>query len=145
MGEVYKKAKEVFEKELEKIVDKGDINPTNLEFAYKLVDIIKDIGEICEMDDEMYDEESSGRRMYGMRRSRRYPYMGNYTVEGSYGRGYSGADGGYGSNSNYGGNSYGGRSSGTSAMHSKLQRLLDEASTDRERMMIQSWMDDLMV
>lgn len=34
---------------------------------------------------------------------------------------------------------------GGSAMRSKLQRLMDEASTDRERMMIQSWMDDLMV
>ena len=141
MGDIYKKAKDVFEKELQKIIDKGDMNPTNLEYSYKIVDIIKDIGEICEQDEEMYDEESSG-RTYGMRRSRRYPYMGNYTVEGSYGRGYSGADGGYGSN--YSGNNYGSRTSGTSAMHSKLQRLLDEASTDHERMMIQSWMDDLM-
>lgn len=137
MCEVYKKAKEVFEKELQKIIDKGDMNPTNLDYSYKIVDIIKDIGEICEQDEEMYDEESSGRRMYGMRRSRRYPYMGNYTVEGSYGRGYSGNDGGYGGN-------YGNRTSGGSAMRSKLQRLMDEASTDHERMMIQSWMDELM-
>lgn len=136
MGDIYKKARDVFEKELEKIVDK-DVNPTNLEYAYKLVDIIKDIGEICEQDEEMYDEESSGRRMYGMRRSRRYPYMGNYTVEGSYGRGYSGTDG-------YSSANYDNRNSRNSAMRAKLQRMMDEASNDHERMMVQTWMDELM-
>ena len=141
MNDLYKKTKDVFEKELEKIIDKGNVNSTDLDLVYKLVDIIKDIGEICEKDEEMYGYESSGRRGYGMMRSRYYPYMGEYTVEGSYGRGYSGegnyrrgysADGGYG----------GGRSN-NSAMKAKLQQLMSEAKNDHEKMMIQSWMDDL--
>ena len=145
MKDVYKKAKDLFEKELDKVVAGGSMTASNLELTYKIVDIIKDINEICEADDAMYDEEYSGRRGYGMRTSRSYgygyPYMGNYTVEGSYGRGYSGMDGGYGMNNS---NNYGNRSSGNTAMRSKLQQLLNEAQTDHERAMIQSWMDELM-
>lgn len=128
MNDLYKKAKNVFEKELERVVDKGDLSPTNLEFSYKLVDIIKDIGEICEKEDIMYEDDYSGRRGYSMRHSRYYPYMGEYAVEGTYGRGYSGE--GY-------------RRSNTSSMKASLQQLLNEASNEHERMMIQRWMDEV--
>lgn len=130
MGDSYKKVKELLEKELDKIAEKGTIDPTNLEYSYKIVDIIKDIYEICEKEDNMYDEESSGRRGYGMRRSRYYPYMGEYRVEGTYGRGRSG-------------DAYGRGYSNASSMKAKLHQLMDETDNDRERMMIQSWMDDL--
>ena len=132
MKDLYKRTRDLYERELGKIVDKGNINSTDLELTYKLVDIIKDINEICESDDEMYGEESS-RRNYGMRRSRYYPYMGEYTVEGSYGRGYSG-EGGFGYNAGY---------SSASPMRSKLQKLMDEAGTEHERMMIQRWIDEV--
>lgn len=137
MKDVYKKTKDLFEKELDRLTATGNMSASNLELTYKIVDIIKDINEICEKDDMMYDEDYSGRRGYGMRMSRSYgygyPYMGSYTVEGNYGRGYSGMDGGYGGNN-----------SGNTAMRSKLQQLMNEAQTDHERAMIQSWMDSLM-
>ena len=50
------------EKELEKIADQG-FTTSNLEIAYKLVDIVKDIYEI--------DEKKGSEGTYG-----RYPYMG---------------------------------------------------------------------
>ena len=126
MNDVMKKTKDMFEKELGKIVDKGEMTASNLELVYKIVDILKDVAEICEKEDGMgYEDEYSNRRGYGMMRSRYYPYMGNYTVEGSYGRGYSG-----------------GRSN-TSSIKAKLHQLMNEAENDHERMMIQTWMDDL--
>ena len=138
MGDVYKKAKDLFEKEFEKIVDKGEINDKTLDYSYKLADIIKDINKICDYEEEReYDESYSGRRGYSMRRSRDYqmmPPMSNwYPMEGNYsygyGRGYSG--------------DYGRGMSNASPMKSKLHQLLNEASNDRERMMIQSWIDEL--
>lgn len=143
MKETYKKTKDLLERELDKLIAGDNMTATNLELTYKIVDIVKDINEICEKDAMMYDEEYSGRRGYGNRSSRAYgyPYMGSYASEGNYGRGYSGMDGGYGMNNS--GNNYGGRSSGDTAMRSKLQQLLNEAQNDHERMMIRTWMDEL--
>lgn len=143
MSEVYKKTRDLLERELEKLVASDNMTATNLELTYKIVDVIKDIDEICEKDSMLYGEDYSGRRGYNMRSSRAYgyPYMGNYMVEGSYTSGNN-YGGGYSGNNYVGG--YSNRNSGTSEMRSKLQKLLDEASTDHERMMIQSWMNDLM-
>lgn len=145
MSEVYKKTKDLLESELEKLVAGGNMTAANLELTYKIVDVIKDIGEICEQDAMMYEDDYSGRRGYGMRSSRSYgyPYMypngGNYYVEGSYA-------GGYGNNysnnySNNGGYSQG--QSRNSQMEMKLRNLMNEASNDQERMMIQNWMNEL--
>ena len=139
MSEVYKKTKDLLENELEKLVTGGNMMATNLELTYKIVDIIKDIGEICERDEIMYEEDYSGRRGYGMGRSRSYgyPHMypsgGNYYVEGSY------APGNYSRNG-----SYNQGMSRNSNMEMKLKQLMSEASNDQERMMIQSWMNELM-
>lgn len=112
MGDVYDKARELFEKELDRIVDKKDINATDLENSYKIVDILKDLEKICKLQNENgYSGRSRG--SMGMRRSGRWPYYGDY--------GYS----------------------GTSQMTSKLHKMLSEASNDRERMMIQAWIDEL--
>lgn len=126
MGDVYKKAKNLFEKELEKIVDNGDVSPANLEFSYKLVDILKDICEICSMDNGGYDDEYSGRYSYRNGYSRNYPYEG-----------YSNRNGNYSNYSGY--NGY----SGNSMMAMKLRNLMNEATNDRERMMIQSWLNEV--
>lgn len=142
MSDLYKMAKGVFEKELEKVLEKGDMSPTTLEYSYKLVDIIKDIGEICERDNAMYDEEYSGRRGYGMMRSRYYPrYEQGFIPEAM---GYSE----YGGYSNYGGNysgnsNYGRGRSNNSSMKAELQRLLGEATNEHEKMMVQRWIDEL--
>ena len=118
MGDVYKKAKHLFENELEKIVDKGDMSPTNLDFSYKLVDILKDISTICAMEESGYgyDEEYSGRPYYRNGYSRNYSYDGHPTW-----------------------NNY----SGNSMIAAKLRNLMSEASNDRERMMIQSWIKEV--
>lgn len=87
--------KYLLEEELEKIVRKGDITPTELERLDKAVDIIKDIETICAMKEYNYQEDeegySGGHPMY-MRDGR----GGSY--EGSYRRG-----GGGGGNSRMGG------------------------------------------
>ena len=49
---VYNEMCELLEKELDKIVEKGDISPTELESAYKSIDIIKDIETIKAMRNE---------------------------------------------------------------------------------------------
>ena len=112
MGDVYKKARNLFENELEKIVTKGDMTPTNLELTYKVIDILKDITEICAMDESGYGymNDYSG-----------YGYMNDYSGRRSYRRGYS----------------------GNSMMGMKLRNLMNEASNDKERMMIQSWLNEL--
>lgn len=124
MGDVYKRAKGLFEKELEKIVDKGDITPANLDYSYKLIDIIKDIDEVCAMDnaEREYEDEYSGRRSYRNGYSRNYPYE-NYSYRGS-----------YQGNPGY---------SGNSMIVSKLHNLMNEASNEKERMMIQSWLNEV--
>ena len=119
MGDVYKKAKNLFEKELEKIVDKGDVNPTNLEYSYKLIDIIKDIDTVCAMSDAGYgyEEEYSNRPFYRNGYSRNNSYN-------EYRPPYSGY-------------------SGNSMLSMKLHNMMNETSNEKERMMIQSWINDI--
>lgn len=73
--------KQLLEEELEKIVRKGDITPTELERLDKAVDIIKDIETICAMKEYNYQEEeegySGGYPMY-MREGRGGSYEGSY-------------------------------------------------------------------
>ena len=52
--------KEMLEDELKKIAKKGDITPSELDSAYKVVDIIKDIGEITKHEHEMQEYSSTG-------------------------------------------------------------------------------------
>lgn len=51
-------------KELETIADKG-ITSSNLDATYKLIDIYKDIKEICKMEDEERYGTRGGRSNYG--------------------------------------------------------------------------------
>ena len=53
---VLENMKEILEDELKKIAKKGDINPTELEATYKVVDIIKDIETIEAMREYGEDE-----------------------------------------------------------------------------------------
>ncbi len=55
--------------EVEEIVAKNDITPTELDRVYKVVDVIKDIVTIDAMEnaDEDWDEEGSYRGGYGIR------------------------------------------------------------------------------
>lgn len=124
MDRVLEDAKKLYLSELAKLVDKHDIAQSNIDWHFKLIDMIKDICKIECKEQEMYEDDYSGRRGYHMGYSRSYPYpnyMGEYTVEGTYGRGYS----------------------RSSPMHAKLQKLMDETDNDHERSMIRAWMNEL--
>lgn len=71
--------KQLLEEELEKIVRKGDITPTELERLDKAVDIIKDIETICAMKEYNYQEEEEEEGYSG-----RYPYYTRGGRGGSY-------------------------------------------------------------
>lgn len=163
--------KQLLEEELEKIVRKGDVTPTELDRLDKAVDIIKDIETICAMKEYNYQEEeegySGGYPMY-MRDGR----GGSY--EGSYRRGGNSRMGGYmmdpryyrdgrSYDDSYDGGSYvrgdrfydsryydqdrGGNSRGYSGHTSKedlkkdLQEMLNKAGSDKERMAIQQLLE----
>lgn len=100
--------KDLICEELDKINKKHDINPGELEMAYKAVDIIKDISTIEAMeeygDEYSYDDDMSYARnrdsmgRYSSRRGRRSYDGGNYSNRRSYNDrmsmdgGYSGAE-----------------------------------------------------
>ena len=101
--------KDLICEELDKINKKHDINPGELEMAYKAVDIIKDITTIEAMEDadfggDSYDDDMSyarnrdSRGRYSSRRGRGSYDGGNYSNRRSYNdrmqmdRGYSGAE-----------------------------------------------------
>ena len=98
--EILEDLKDMLCQELDKIVEKKDINPTELEVAYKAVDIIKDITTIEAMEeadfgDYSYDDAMTYRRhrddmgRYSGRRMRRSYDDGKMMPMD---RGYSGAD-----------------------------------------------------
>ena len=97
--EVLYDLKDMLCKELDKIIQKKDINPGELEIAYKAVDIIKDISTIEAMEDYgdeySYDDDMSYARnrdsmgRYSSRRGRRSYDDGRMM---SMERGYSGTE-----------------------------------------------------
>ena len=129
-----KDLKEMLEEEVKKITKKGDITPTELESAYKVVDIIKDIETIWAMEDYSEDDGYSGRMSYG-----RYAYDDGMDM--SYRRGRD-ARGRYVSRD---GRSYRGYSMDGSkeAMLAKLEEAMHEATSEHERQMIMSCMEKL--
>lgn len=91
---------EMLDDELKEIVKKGDISPTELDRAYKAVDIIKDIKTIEAMEDYSYDDYSRrnsyegdnmsynmSRDMSNARRGRDGDGDGRYSEDASYRRG----------------------------------------------------------
>lgn len=62
---VYNDMCELLEKELGQMVSKGDITPTELESAYKSIDIIKDIETIKAMRNEYGHSNNSYNGSYG--------------------------------------------------------------------------------
>lgn len=121
--------------EVRKINAQGELNPTTLEIADTVVDIIKDIMDICEKEERMgYDEEGSYRGGYS-----------NYRMNPSYGY----YDNGYNSYNNRGGhnNSYGydngySRHTATDQMINKLEMMLQDAAS-KDKATIQHCIDEL--
>ena len=121
--------------EVRKINAQGELNPTTLEIADTVVDIIKDIMDIREKEERMgYDEEGSYRGGYS-----------NYRMNPSYGY----YDNDYNSYNNRGGrnNSYGydngySRHTATDQMINKLEMMLQDA-TSKDKATIQHCIDEL--
>lgn len=142
----------LLEEEIWKIVRKGDVTPTELERLDKAVDIIKDSETICAMREYGYKEEeeeygySERYPQYmrdGGRTSYSYAPMGNN----SYRRGRDAMTGRYISRDMdpryYGdgrGQGYSGHAS-KEDMKQDLKEMMNNASSDKERMAIQQLLD----
>lgn len=131
---------ELLMKEIKKITDKKDINPTELEMAKKAVCTIKEAEELMGMLDmgEYSNSRGMSNRNYDVRLGR---------MNGSYRRGrdadtgryvsrrgvydYSMTDGGYSGHSI------------KDRMIAKLEGMYDEASSDHERQVIDQWISRL--
>ena len=124
---ILKDVKELLTDEIKEIYTKGNITPTDLEMINKAVETIKDIEEICAMNDSDYEEGYSGcnnRRYYsgdysGSRRNGRYSSYGR-----NYDRRYS-------------------RDGANTHMIEKLEDIMDSAPTNQEREIIKSCIDRL--
>lgn len=131
---VYDDVKDLVEQEMEKIVKKDELDPQCLEHLYKLIDIAKDVDTIYAMNEygEAPEEEGYSSRMYPH-------YSGNSYKRDSMGR-YSRNNGmSYRNNMN----SYGGDFSRNGDMYNRLETMMHEASTDREREAIRRAMEQL--
>ena len=135
---IYDDLKDLVETEIEKIVKKDDLDEKCLDYLDKLVDIAKDVDTI-----------------YAMREYGEYPDEGGYSGRmyphyGMNGNSYQGRDnrGRYMRNSYDNGMSYrnsyrGGGYSREGDTMSRLQSMMDEAQTEREREAIRRAMDSM--
>ena len=114
-------------KELEEIADKRELSAGDIEVIDKLTHSIKSIVTVMAMDDSGYSYND------GYSGARRRDSMGRY-ADGAYDDGYSGrrySDGGYS------GRRYS-RDEGKSHMVQQFEKLMDDASSQEEREVLQS-------
>lgn len=145
MSAVLYKLKEALEKEIETITKKNDISPTELDRLDKAVDILKDIETICAMKEYSYEEEDYG---YSQARPSYMSRDGGY----SYRRSRNQNNGQYMSRDNgYSGYypmyydprpSYNADYMNRSELRDNLKRMMTSASSDKERMAIQQFLDN---
>ena len=125
--EFYYDLKKKLCKELEEIADKRELSAGDLEVIDKLTHSIKSIVTIMAMDDSGYSYND------GYSGTRRRDSMGRY-ADGAQDDGYSGrrySDGGYS------GRRYS-RDEGKSHMVQQFEKLMDDASSQEEREVLQS-------
>lgn len=133
MDRTYDDLREMLMKELDEIVQQGQMDGNTIECVYKMVDILKDLGEI-EKHEMGYSQ--TGYSMYP------YAWEGN-SYEGN--RGYSrqrrDSMGRY-SRDNYSNRDYS-RNSEREEIMAKMGRMMDNASSETERQAIQRIMNQL--
>lgn len=119
--------------EVRKINAQGELNPTTLEVADTVVDIIKDIYEIYEKEEKMgYNEEGSYRNNYG----------GSYNrMDSSYNH-YDNNYGSYNRNRNNGYDNGYSRHTATDQMINKLEMMMQDA-TSKDKATIQRCIEEL--
>lgn len=131
MEKVLHELKERLTEQLKKVVRKEDITEKELENSYKMVDILKDIATIEAMDDYGDEFEEGESMRYGKRYSRMMPYDGTYPY---YRANRPGRE-------SY--NRYGSRSDGKEAMIKRLEEMMADAPSEKERMAISQCIDKL--
>lgn len=151
MNDVLMRLEQLVNKELENVVNKGDMSPSELEICKKAVGLLKEIKECDKMDSGMMDEYS--RNSYGhydMRGSYergRSPVTGRYVsrMDHAYNDGSYGNNGGYNnSNRSYtnNGNGYSGHSV-KDRMISRLEDMMGEVVNDYERKTVEDFIHRL--
>lgn len=128
----YEDLKEKLCEELEEFANKPDMKAGDLETIHKLTDTIKNIDKITMLEDNEYSEAGDWEARGGYDSGNSYARRGEHYVRGHYsrdGRGdYSmrrgqrrGADGRYS------------RDSAKESLIEKMEEMIDEAGTERER------------
>lgn len=142
---VYYEIEDMLEDELKRIGKKGDMNPSDLENMYKMIDIIKDITTIEAMrkaDEEGYSRDGSynsytdsygySRNYSNARRGRDGDGDGRYSEDNSYRRGrdsmgrYTSRDGGSYREGGYSGHT-------KEQMVKKLEQMMRDTDDENER------------
>lgn len=146
MEKTFETLREIIKQEMDDILARGEMDENTLCCIYKMVDILKDLGEI-----EMSEEGFSNMYMppYAFESSMNsydgYNREGMSMADGRSMRGrrsYSRGNRSYRGGRSYRGYSRDGYSNEGNTME-KLQRLMDEASNDREREAIQKAMQSM--
>lgn len=145
MNDVLRKLDEVVTKELEKMVAKGEMSPSEFKASQEAVCLLKDIRECEAMDAENMNGEPMGNSY----RRGRSPMTGQYVSRNAMEPNWSN-NGMYPDHMNsYGNghmNSYGNGYSGHSIkdrMISRLEGMMDEAKTDYERRTVEDFIHRL--
>lgn len=144
MDQTMQELRMLMTKELDEIVRRGELDENSLVCIYKMVDILKDIGEI-ESAEQGYSQANYSMYPYAMTGN---SYNGNSYNGNSY-NGYSGRGrdrmGRFTSNSYDGGMSNRGYSRGSEKeeIMSKMEHMMANASSETERQAIQRIMNQL--
>lgn len=142
MMKALEKLRETLCEELDKVAKKSDMSAGDLEVTHKLTDTIKNIDKIMMLEgDEGYSQDGYGqgnsyRGSYDSGNS--YANRGKHYVRGHYSR----ADGRGMRTDRYSRDGYS-RDDGRDAMMSKLEEMMRNAGTDREREAIRRCMDEI--
>ena len=127
--------KDMLYDEVRKINSQGELNPTTLQVADTVVDIIKDIIDICEKEEKMgYNDEGSYRNNYGNSYNRMNPSYNYY--DNSYGSYNRGRENSYGYDNGYS------RHTATDQMIGKLEMMMQDA-TSKDKATIQRCIEEL--
>ena len=137
MEHTYENFRDLIKRCLDDAVDMGHISMDQVEIYDKLIDMDKDLQEIImnEQIGDYYEDEYS-------RRGNSYRMSGNSYRGGSYGNrnGYSRRGGSYGRGGSYRGYS---RDGEREQMMEKMERMMEEASSETEREAIRKILDTI--
>lgn len=143
MMKALEKLRDTLCEELDKVAKKNDMSAGDLEVTHKLTDTIKNIDKIMMLEgdegysqDGGYSQNNSYRGSYSDGNS--YANRGKHYVRGHYSR----ADGRGMRTDRYSRDGYS-RDDGRDAMMSKLQDMMQNAVSDRERDAIRRCMDEI--